>query len=309
VLPTRGLCHGVFLLSHAARLRKRRNLDEWLEAARARPTFMAHALDFERIAFRLIELGLASIGDYVALDDTLAELSDQADRTTLVAIARILFLKAAPFWISLAVSQGRVLREYVPKEDLEDLRWIEPELDQFLMDCHASTATREQNALRKRIGAAAELFVIAALKRAGRNPAHVAKISDAYGYDIECAGIGSVDRIEVKAASRNTQESFHLSRNEFDKSILYGKEWRLVQIVFSNRAFVADGLDASHVDQIRELRFGALQELASPDTLAFRWTESALITAPNGAWRSAEITLDPDFATDGFRNVIVRGVS
>lgn len=264
---------------------------------------MAHALDLDRIASGLIQLGLVSLRDQVVLDDALAELSDQADRSTLMAIARILFLHAPPFWMTLAVSNGRVSREYIPTGDLEDLQWIEPELDQFLIDIYSSVPTRKQDAFAKRLGDAAELFVVAGLKKAGANPVHVAKLSDAYGYDIECLA-EHTDRIEVKAASGNTLGCFHLSRNEFDKSAFYAKEWRLVQVVFSNRAFVADQLDASHIDEIRELRFGALQKLVVPDTPAFRWTESAVITPSQDAWHSARIELDPAFVTNGFRDAI-----
>lgn len=260
---------------------------------------MAGALDLNQIASRMIQHGLALLRDRIILDDSLTEFSEIANRTTLIAIARILFLKTPPFWINLAVHNGQVNREYIPSADLEELQWLDPDLDQFLTDIQALLPDTDQNEFKKRFGDAAEIFILAALKKAGANPLHVAKLSDAYGYDIECQG-QNFDRIEVKAASGNTQKSFYLSRNEFDKSKLHGKEWRLIQVVFSNRAFIDNKLNSSHVVAIRELRFGILQDLVPPDTLFFRWDKSALITVPADAWCVADISLDPDVVVNGF---------
>lgn len=263
---------------------------------------MAGALDFDQIALDMINLGLAiSNPDQIIIEPALAELSKQADRTTLVAIARILLLREPPFWLTLAVQDQQVFREYIPQRDLEDLCWIDPALDHFLLSVHSLTREHgQEDAFSKRLGDAAELFIFAALKKFGVAPIHVAKFSDAYGYDIECPG-SHVDRVEVKAASRNTQGSFHISRNEFDKSVLHGKEWRLIQVTFTNRAFIDDQLDASHVESIRELKSGVLQEVIPADTDAFRWIESALITVTTANWKSVEFILDTDFVTKGFR--------
>lgn len=301
MLPSRGQCHGVFLLCRVAQLRHRRDLDEWISAARAQSTFMAHALDFERIASGLIENGLASLLDRVVVNAIFSGLSDQADRTTLLAIARILIQRNPPFWLNVAVNNLGVSREYIPSKALEQLQWIEPGLDQFLIDIQASTPIPGQDALRERIGEVAELFILAALEYGGANPVHVSKLSDSYGYDIECRG-ENIDRVEVKAASVNTQECFHLSRNEFDKSVVYAERWKLIQVVFSNRAFVENHLDVTHVELIRQLRSGALRQLVPSDTKAFRWTESALITVPQDMWVHSHIQLDPDFVTAGFFN-------
>lgn len=264
---------------------------------------MAGALDFDEIILEMIQLGLAvCYPNGIAIDPALERLSTRADQGTFVAIARILLTKSPPLWLSLAVHGRQVFREYIPQVDLENLRWIDPELDQFLVSVNSSGQGRRDDAYAKRLGDAAEFFVFSALKMAGAAPIHVAKFSDAYGYDIECPG-ARIDRIEVKAASRNTQGSFYISRNEFDKSVSYGKEWRLIQLTFSNRAFVDDKLNISHVESIQELKFGTLQEITPPDTDAFCWTESALITAPMPKWHPAQLTLDPDFVTMGFRTI------
>lgn len=262
---------------------------------------MAGALDFDEIVAALIQLGLATCyPNGIAVDPSLAELSTRADQGTFVAIARILLSKSPPLWLSLAVHGQQVFREYIPQIDLENLRWIDPELDHFLVSVNSAMQGPGDDAYAKRLGDAAELFVFSALKMTGLSPVHVAKFSDAYGYDIECSG-ARIDRIEVKAASRNTQGSFHISRNEFDKSVLHGKEWRLIQLTFSNRAFVDDKLNISHVESIQELKFGTLQEISPADTGSFRWTESARITAPISKWQPAQLKLDPDFVTSGFR--------
>jgi hypothetical protein len=262
---------------------------------------MAGALNLDQIAQDLVRLRLASLSpEGVTVDPTLAELSLQADPATLLAIARVLLSKEPPFWLALAVEDRRVLREYIPQNALEELSWIEPNLDEFLISLNLSSgdSTRE-NEFNKWIGDAAELFVFAALNKVRAGPIHVAKISDAYGYDIECTG-SFTDKIEVKAASQNTQSRFHISRNEFEKSQMYGKGWRLIQIVFTNRAFVDNQLTASHIHAMRQLDAATLAKLVPKDTPCFKWTESALITAPAASWVPTDLVLDEDFVVKGF---------
>lgn len=300
MFPSRGCCHGVFLLGYTARLKERRSITEWEQAARERSTFMSRALQLDDIAKGMLNLGLASIQDRVTLAGSLEGLSECADTPTLRGIARLLLKTAPPSWIWFAVRDGQVAREYVPASDLESLAWIEPELDQMLLDAFDEIVTREDDGFLKAMGDAAELMVLAALQRAGANPLHVSRLSDSYGYDIECQG-AKADRIEVKAAGPASLGHCHISRNEFEKSARYGPEWRLVQVVFSGKAFVANHLDASHVEIVRELRHGVLQALVPKDTQSFKWTQSAQISPPEDAWESAGLVLDPDFSTPGFR--------
>ena len=301
MFPSRGCCHGVLLLGHAARLKERHSITEWVQAARERSTFMSRALQLDDIARGMLDLGLASVQDRVSLAGSLDGLSECADAPTLRAIARLLLKKAPPSWIWFAVRDGQVTREYVPASDLENLAWIEPELDQMLLDAFDAIVTHEDDGFLKAMGDAAELMVLAALQRAGANPLHVSRLSDSYGYDIECPG-AKTDRIEVKAAGQTSLTQFHISRNEFEKSLRYGPEWRLLQVVFSGKAFVSNHLDASHVEIVRVLRHGVLQELVPKDTQSFKWTQSAQISPPEDAWGSAELALDPNFSTPGFRH-------
>lgn len=301
VLPSRGCCHGVFLLGHAARLKEGRSVADWTQAARERSTFMSRALQLDDIAQEMLNLGLAYCRDGVRLANSLHGLSDCADNPTFLAIARLLLKTAPPSWIWFAVSDGQVTREYVPASDLDKLAWIGPELDQMLLDVFDSIVTREDDDFRKAMGDAAELMVLAALRRSGANPLHVSRIADSYGYDIECAG-QRIDRIEVKAAGPGSKTNFYISRNEFEKCAYFGPEWRLVQVIFSGEAFLADFLDATHVETVRELRHGVLGELVPKDTPSFRWTESAQISPPGDTWLPFVLALDPDFKTQGFRH-------
>ena len=279
MLPSRGDCHGVFLLSHAARVKERKSVDDWVQAARERSSFMARALRLEEIARGMLDFGLAIFTDRIALASSLDGLSESADAPTLRAIARLLLRAAPPSWIWFMVQDGHITKEYVPKSDLQRLTWIEPELDQMLIDAFGAIVIRHDDAFLKAMGNAAELMILAAIRRAGGNPLHVSSLSDAYGYDIECPG-AKTERIEVKAASMATLSRFHISRNEFDKSSLYGPEWRLV---------------------LKTAHHGALQELVPKDTPSFQWTESAQISPTSHAWNLFEVALDPDFFTPGFR--------
>jgi hypothetical protein len=290
----------VFLLGDTARLKERNSLEEWLQATRERSTIMSRALDLDDIAKGMLKLGLATFQDRVGLADALVGLLGQADKTTLQAIARLLLRVSPPSWLWFAIRDGHVVREYMPTGALDILDWLEPDLDAVLVDVHEAVVGREDCSFRKAMGDAAEFFILAALEHAGAKPVHVSRLSDSYGYDIECRET-EVDRIEVKAASLTSQASFHITRNEFEKSARYGLQWRLVQVVFSSQSFMADRLEASHVISIRQLRHRVLEELVPPDTPTFRWAESAKITPPDEAWEPAHISLNPHFSTAGFR--------
>jgi hypothetical protein len=261
---------------------------------------MSRALHLDETAKGLLKHGLAKMSGHICLAEGLISFSVQADKPTLIAIARLLLQASPPNWLRFVVRDGQVAREYMPTEDLENLAWIEPELDQMLLDAYGTLSVNDDEFL-KAMGDAAELFILAALVRKGANPLHVSKLSDSYGYDIECSGT-VVNRIEVKAASHASRSKFHISRNEFEKSSHYGPQWRLLQVIFTNAAFLSDHLDSSHVASVRELRYGVLQELVPADTQSFKWAESAQITTTSEVWGSTDIELDPDFRTTGFRH-------
>ncbi|PWC62121.1 hypothetical protein TSH58_25700 [Azospirillum sp. TSH58] len=295
MLPSRGRCLAVFLLVYSARLNPRLGLAEWIVAAREKSTIMAHALDLEGTAKGLVALNLARSEPAVAPAAQLIHLNDQADFPTLVGIARVLLERAPPSWIRVAVNGSRVAREYIPASDLAALAWLGDEFDAVLIEAHQRAVAPSEEDVRKRLGDAAELIVLAALRRAGRRPVHVALISNAYGYDIELRAADRTDRLEVKAAVRRTCGVVHVSRNEFDKSRLFGTEWRLVQVVFSTGALVRGPIGPAHVEEIRELPGAALRALAPLEPNGFRWSESAEFRPPSEAWMRSGIVPDPAF--------------
>lgn len=300
MLPSHGAAYSVFMLADAARRAPRPDVEDWVRAARSRGSYLAAATDFHTPAAALIKLDLVTAAGPIALAQPLLALGDTADRPTLESVARLLLAVAPPPWLPLAVTAGGLRREYIPSDDLAALSWLEPHLDQLLLDSHAALGHQREDHLRKQIGDAAELYLMAAFKCAERRPVHVAQLSDAYGYDIEIRN-PTPERVEVKAAGPNTRGSFHLTKNEFDKSKLYGQQWRLLQVVFISSAFTAQALDASHVLTVQELTPGTLESLVPPDTLHFQWRQSATLTPPAGAWRSCQIPPDPRFAMPGFR--------
>lgn len=286
MLPSRGKAHAVLLLCHAVRIAPRRDVGDWIYAARSYGGYVAAATDLTTPAEDLLATGLAERSDTIALAPSLAGIAGIANGATLRYIARVLLTADPPTWLRFAVSPRRVAREYIPTEDLRALEWLGPELDGILVDvCRVVSGPRETG-IRKRIGDAAEAVVMASLRASGRHPTHVAAISDVFGYDIELSG-PPVRRIEVKGCSLNSRGTFHLSRNEYDKGRLYGNEWLLSQVVFANSAFVSSRLRPSDIVGIFEIRACDVVSIVPPDTPAFGWTESAVITPPPEAWRPA----------------------
>lgn len=249
---------------------------------------MAGAVDLDGCARGILRLGLAQISDKVRLDRVLSALSDRADRPTLLAIASLLLRLDSPPWMSLAVRDGVVFREYIPSDDLRDLAWLEPHLDQLLTEAAEGPARNHLESLREALGRAGELVVLAAAAEAGFFALHVADASDAYGYDIEIHN-PSKQRLEVKSTTIARKGTFHLTRNEFDKCRQYGREWRVVQVTFKSSVFTDELISASHVFSISELAGRDVMDLVPPDSAAFRWTDSAVIHPPVGSWVPSEL--------------------
>ncbi|MBF6150208.1 protein NO VEIN domain-containing protein [Nocardia nova] len=247
----------------------------------------------------LLDSGLVRQSRSLHLAPQLAAATHCGDSEALVQIARLMFITAPPVWLTVAVENKTVTREYIPAYDLEALSWLEPELDRVILDAYAHVHSTDRADWQKKIGDAAELFIVAALRFCGHNPVHVALISDVYGYDIEVEH-AHVDRIEVKGAGPRTAWTFHLSRNEFEKSQEYGEEWRLVQVAFRSSAFVAKEINPSHIEAIYELDSLAVRRVVPPDPPGFLWEKTALITPPKEDWRPSGLVLDPGFTLPGF---------
>ena len=300
MLPRKGAAHAICLLSYAAVLKERANLSDWIRSASAISASLSVASDLRPPAEWLVRAGLAVAESCVVLAPPLRVLSGRADRPTLLAIAELMLRASPPGWLRVAVGASGVVREYIPNRDLEALLWIDPDLDGLLMEVGAEVAVTREAAFRERMGTAAEALLMAAFKRAGRSPLHVAKLSDAYGYDIEMGG-AALDRVEVKAAGPGTRGRFRLTRNEYDKSRAYGSQWRLVQVVFKSSAFVAERIRDEHVETVLQLGEGSLQALVPADQPGFVWMESAELTPDQCDWSFLDVELDPGFTTAGFR--------
>ncbi|WBB77754.1 DUF3883 domain-containing protein [Micromonospora sp. WMMD882] len=288
----------MFLLCHSARLSARRDVDEWVRAARAQGSYLAAATDLLAPAQRLLDEGLAAQAESIVLAPALAGIAGIADRATLCNIARVLIITDPPAWLRIAVSPNGVAREYIPTADLHALQWLDPELDTLLTDVRREVSESHDAELRKRIGDAAEAVVMAALRRSGQDPSHVALISDAFGYDIEVSSPRK-QRIEVKGCGTRSRGSFHLTRNEYEKSRLYGAEWVLVQVVFASNAFVAPKIDSGHVVGIFEICAADVASAVPPDTPEFVWTDSAVVTPSREAWHRSAESVAEDFELPG----------
>ncbi|WP_030490889.1 DUF3883 domain-containing protein [Micromonospora chokoriensis] len=286
MLPRRGAAYAVLLLCYAARLAARRDIADWVRAARTHGTFVAAATDLTTPAEYLLASGLARQAEAIMLATPLAGIAGTADDTTLRHIARVLLTTDPPAWLRIAVSPRGVARQYIPTADLRALEWLDPGLDDILIDICSAVSRPRDTDFRKRIGDAAEAVILEALRAHGCHPTHVASISDAFGYDIELAGPPRL-RIEVKGCSANNRGTFHLSRNEYDKSRFHRDEWLLTQVVFANEAFVAPHIKPSHIIGIFEVSAHDIALAVPPDTTEFIWTDSAVIAPPPSAWRSA----------------------
>jgi hypothetical protein len=294
--------YGVFLLARAARSKPHRDVAEWIDAARA-PDSHLSSVDLRRPADTLMELDLAwPEHGRIAVHPTLLELCDTDNHATLRSIVRMVLSTRPPQWLRLAVTSAGVTREYLPADELTAMAWLEPDLDQILMDIWRDVGTVDRTPLLQALDAAAERMVFAALAHAGAEPLHVAQLSNNYGYDIEVRS-PSLSRIEVKAAGTAQKGSFTLTRNEFDNSQRYGSEWRLWQVIFSSAALVADTLNPSHVEGVLELTSEVLSATVPTDLPGFVWTHAAYVTPPHGSWHPAPISLNPDFTTAGFQTL------
>jgi Domain of unknown function (DUF3883) len=268
-------------------------LEDWVLAAKGRATIMAATLNLSAVATSLVALNLVSLNP-VSPSKALQSAGEDASNQTFEKIARILLERHPPLWLKVAVSNTGVSREYIPAADLDALSWLGDALDAILLDVFHQSI-KEEDSASKMIGDAAELIIVAALKRIGGTVLHVAQISDAFGYDIEHRHSSGTSRIEVKACSAQTSDSFILSRNEFDKSQLFRSEWRLIQVAFRVGAVFGTTVGSEDVVAIREIRPDILLAISPPDSANFRWRESAEYRPNAEHWIPCQLNLDPKF--------------
>lgn len=292
MLPTHGAVTSVFHLANSLRHGSRASVGDWVHSAGTRSSFLSAAIDHRPAAKFLIDAKLVILGAAITLGPKLKALSRQADRATLVAIARLLLELAPPPWLIAAVTQ-RVCYEFIPTTDLQGLSWLRPELEELLIDS-GRRAIQPSDSLALGLGRAGELAIFAALEEVHASPLHVSEISDRFGYDIETAQ-GHALRWEVKGCTTKTSGSFHLSRNEFEKCRRYPDQWRLVQVAFTPAALTADAITASHIGFIRELLARDLADISPPETKSFYWEGSARITPSASLWASSSLAVPRGF--------------
>lgn len=290
--------NSAFLLANAIRYGGVPDVAAWVRGARDRSSFLAAAIDHEPVAQELLRGRLATSADVIRPSARLRAASERADRPTLMAIAALLLEINPPPWLPIAVVDAEVRFEIIPSADLVALEWLQPELEQILIDVSGNYPVTT-GVLALGVGRAAELVVLAALEGAQRSPIHVSEISDRFGYDIETAA-GEPRRWEVKGCTERTAGTFHLSRNEFNKCRLYGGDWRLVQVEFLGAAVVAEHLTAEHVAGIKELSADEILGLAPPDSDEFLWEASARMTPRRLAWAASSLEVPPDIRLANF---------
>lgn len=294
-IPSHGRCHAAFLLAFSASRKNFRELRDWIDASSSRASFLASAGDIAGTADMLLRAGLATAGEQISLDSQLAKLSHRADRASLVAIARLFLLHFPPSWIPAVVVAGNVETSLIPSEDYVQLNWLGEDLIPLVYEVNRALTRQSDQTLRQEIGRAGELVVMSSLRRAGYEPVHVALLSDSYGYDIDYAYAGSTTRLEVKSAVERTSSRLIISRNEFDKALLYGRSWRVIQVIFTTQVILNKRVRALDVLKIRELQGDRLHRLAPTASPNFNWIEAAEFTPHSTDWVCSDLEVNPDF--------------
>lgn len=294
MLPKHGVAHGVFLLAYAATIAPRRDLQEWMQAARLHGSVLSEATDLITPAGQLVDCGLVKLDNWVEVSPQLSSRVDQDRPAALRDIAQLLLLASPPSWLTFAVGESGVAREYIPASDLMSLGWLEPDLDDMLMLAYEQQCSSSATMISEDIGRVGELFVLAALRYGGATATHVSLFTDSVGYDIEVSRPARL-RLEVKAAGPKTAGRFHLTRNELAASRRHGREWLLVQIVFNSAAFLTPELNATHVEGMKVIDSEVIEPIILPDTPYFSWETSARLTVPADMWTQADFKLDPNF--------------
>ena len=300
-LPTRGLCHSVFLLAQSARVKRRKSIEEWIEAARRAPTIMASALAVDSVAEFLVSQRLAGIDeDGVSIDEDLVNAGAEACTETFAAIARIILHAKPPSWVSSAVIDGIVCSELIPTSDERALEWLEDLRDPLLIDIKKSND--QAGHFRAWLGAVGESLVVTSERQSGRSVTQVSRISDSIGFDIDSLGPGGRRCIEVKTSLESTAERFFISRNETSKALSLGVNWYLVQIILRSNTATDDQITPAHVVGSRLLKASDLLQMLPSDTITGVWMDSARIMPPKEAWGAWNLVPNLVWRVPGYRS-------
>ena len=143
------------LLAHAAFVAPRRTMSGWIQAAMSHGGHLAAALDLSATARQLVDCGLAKEGTWIEIAPQLSALVANEQGPALRDVAQLLLMSSPPPWVRLVVSETGVAREYIPKEDLAALGWLEPDLDRcsnWVMQQLSAAETASQNEGHRRCG-------------------------------------------------------------------------------------------------------------------------------------------------------------
>ena len=282
MLPTRGACHGVFLLVHSARSGTRRSVEEWVGFARTMPTVMAAALDLASLSAALLDSGLATIKEgRIAMHPHLDALGDAATDEVLAQIAVILLRSTQPPWLPAAMVGGEFRPEFVPSVVLKALEWLGGDLESLLKEVRQVRGEDDQ--FLAWLGSVGESLVVALERQNGSTVRQVSLISDHFGYDVEVAGPFR-KLIEVKTTVLGRHHRFFLSRNEANRAAEYSGEWMIVRVVLKPEALVASVVKASHVELIHQLPASSIVATLPMDSVHCRWIDTVEVRAEGFAW-------------------------
>ena len=104
---------------------------------------------------------------------------------------------------------------------------------------------------RTRVGAAGEQALVQLLERHWpQSTYHVAEFHDGFGYDLVFQQDGLEWHIEVKATTRRGRLVIHLSRHEYDVSLL-DRQWRLVVVGLDDQLRLKSIATVQHSEVLR----------------------------------------------------------
>ncbi len=300
-IPTRGLCHSIFLLAYSATSNTRTNKAGLLSAARRIPTFMSDALAMDAALEYLLELRLASIKDNrVILDKRLTFIDQDVSTATLARIAMIILHLDPPQWLPTVVLNGELHKELIPSYDEQSLAWLGGYLEPFLLETHKDN--KHLDAFKAWLGNIGEQIVLANEIERGHEASQVSLISDSFGFDIESFRNSKRLCLEVKTSLESRAERFFVSRNEVNKAGMLHGSWALVHIILSNQVATAEVITREHLQVSRMMPSKELMQLTPCDSSTGIWTESALIQPDEDAWSSWPISIPKDWSHPGFEN-------
>lgn len=263
--------------------------------ALSKPTQQAASLDLSGMATILLDSGLAKLDGRVVAGRELARLDRVADPTTLKGIARLLLAYRPPSWLRSVVIEGKLVQEFIPKNDLEAIAWLGDDLEPIIVAVHNKLYGASDEHFRKALGDAGELAIMSAYRGRGDRPRHVSLVSDRFGYDIELGTLAQMHGVEVKSAVAATAGRIMLSRNEYEVAQRMGSRWKVAQVIFSSKVVATRSATKADVEAIRELSSEALSSLAPSEDKGFRWIEAAEFRPSPHVWTASSLVVGSDF--------------